>query len=776
MTGRNSGLKRSMSPALIGQSKQSRKINGNSPKTGTITLDIKQALGSARQVFEEQQQKRENQQPVRTTRSTANSPRLHGPLTLNGVRGSNNYPNSASSMALASEAPRSSNSPQSSPPKKKSSSAPASPVKQVNSVTRVTPLAAAAKRVQLDPNTLGPKSSAVSPTGGEGIVGKVTRSNLLLIKADEAPAVANSATPITSLTRKTPEPKADKKTNGSADRTVSENTSSSSNVSGGGKSSSTPQSGKMSLINSEKNSLKRKSEGGGGGGGGGRGNSGLGVDEVIKLRQDEGVMHLLHGLPSSRRKSSIREALTSTNVTAACRRRTSTDGRTSTPPPNQTAKQARLTKEQSSVVPSGCEPENLIPSVNRQKTFRTSQPHQQSGSQKQPVSSLIAPLGQVKPCSQEELMTHNNLELIKSLPTKEYVRLWSSPTRYTIKPEASPAPARGRQSSPAGLSECSSETSSTSAPQQRPQPQKTSSAQNAQPPPPSAEDNKCKVRTKPWNLNTKNLKDLLVRTYPSFAQIIISPVSTGLRHTINTNVIDELIELLGQCATDPECKSVLLTGLGGTFSHGLDLSLLAYDQAPEKQRKSAESLAASVRRLVRYLLDYPKILVAAVNGFAHGLAVCLLPYFDLVFASDKATFSASYVELQQIPEAFANTNIFHNPKVARKLLLRGKTITAEEALDYGLVSEVVWPDKFMETVVPSLEEFEDMPAAGLSIVKRGLMKITKNNITSQVIEDETRELVRNWTSPKYAKNVKKFLKDNHYTFISIRRTNMQNAL
>ena len=71
--------------------------------------------------------------------------------------------------------------------------------------------------------------------------------------------------------------------------------------------------------------------------------------------------------------------------------------------------------------------------------------------------------------------------------------------------------------------------------------------------------------------------------------------------------IDELIELLGQCATDPECKSVLLTGLGGTFSHGLDLSLLAYDQAPEKQRKSAESLAASVRRLVRYLLDYPKV-------------------------------------------------------------------------------------------------------------------------------------------------------------------------
>ena len=86
--------------------------------------------------------------------------------------------------------------------------------------------------------------------------------------------------------------------------------------------------------------------------------------------------------------------------------------------------------------------------------------------------------------------------------------------------------------------------------------------------------------------------------------------------------IDELIELLGQCATDPECKSVLLTGLGGTFSHGLDLSLLAYDQAPEKQRKSAESLAASVRRLVRYLLDYPK-----VGIFSH-VQVCFKKYIS----------------------------------------------------------------------------------------------------------------------------------------------------
>ena len=100
----------------------------------------------------------------------------------------------------------------------------------------------------------------------------------------------------------------------------------------------------------------------------------------------------------------------------------------------------------------------------------------------------------------------------------------------------------------------------------------------------------------------------------------------------------------------------------------------------------------------------------------------------------------------------------------RKLLLRGKTMTAEEALDCGLVSEVVWPDKFMETVVPSIEEFEDVPAAGLAVVKRGLMAATKANLPSSSMDEETKELVRNWTAPKFAKNLRQFLKDNQYTF------------
>jgi len=385
-------------------------------------------------------------------------------------------------------------------------------------------------------------------------------------------------------------------------------------------------------------------------------------------------------------------------------------------------------------------------------------------------------------------MSQETLDLLKQLPTKEYVRLWSSPTRYVIKNtddvidksegerhNASASPmtpetastlnvgggVRRQSASPASEISCSSDISSSASTKINPDaavlphplPSKAAAAAAEQP------------RSKVWSLNTKSLKDVLVRTYPSFAQIILSPVTSGLRHTINVNVIEELIDLLGQCANDEECKAVLVSGIGGTFTNGVDLSVLAYD-AVEKRRRSAEALAVAIRRLVKVMMDYPKVLMAGVNGFANGLGVSILPLFDVVFASDKATFATDYAKLGQVPEAFANHTFFRNSRLASsKMLMFGKTVTAEEAASFGLVSDVVWPDKFLEEIVPRIEQLEDVPGHGLSIVKAGLMGAkVKAALTPALIDEETRELVRQWTAPKFAKNLRRYLKENHYTF------------
>ena len=156
--------------------------------------------------------------------------------------------------------------------------------------------------------------------------------------------------------------------------------------------------------------------------------------------------------------------------------------------------------------------------------------------------------------------------------------------------------------------------------------------------------------------------------------------------------------------------------------------------------------------------------MAAVNGVAHGLGVTLLPLFDVVFASDKATFATDYANLGQIPEALGNHTLFQNKLALSKMLVFGKTMTAQEAVQAGFVSDLVWPDKFLEVIVPKMEQLDEMPLHGLNLVKRSVMNATKARLTASVIDEETKELIKCWTTPKFAKRLRLYLKQNHYTF------------
>ncbi len=137
--------------------------------------------------------------------------------------------------------------------------------------------------------------------------------------------------------------------------------------------------------------------------------------------------------------------------------------------------------------------------------------------------------------------------------------------------------------------------------------------------------------------------------------------STGLKQSLGVACMEELLDALEllRDRDDPTASAVMVTGMGNIFSQGIDLTLLTHEGQQEKQRKSAEALAGCVRRLVLCLLSYPKVTVAAVNGMAVGLGVAILPYFDLVYASDRAVFRTDYVRLGQvqyrrdkIPEGF----------------------------------------------------------------------------------------------------------------------------
>ena len=78
------------------------------------------------------------------------------------------------------------------------------------------------------------------------------------------------------------------------------------------------------------------------------------------------------------------------------------------------------------------------------------------------------------------------------------------------------------------------------------------------------------------------------------------------------------------------------------------------------------------RKFVAHFIDFPKPLIAAVNGPAVGISVTVMGLFDMVYASDKATFHTPFMELGQSPEgcsSFMFPRIVGPAKVLNYILL-----------------------------------------------------------------------------------------------------------
>lgn len=365
-------------------------------------------------------------------------------------------------------------------------------------------------------------------------------------------------------------------------------------------------------------------------------------------------------------------------------------------------------------------------------------------------------------------MTSANMEVLKQLPTQDYVRLWSSPSRYVMAPpskDALPVHTMASAASTSAEDNAASSSASDNPSQASPSGSVTSLESSVsktlhdQPHRPAPFP---RIAPQPsWKLPAnKSYKDIHIRIYSSFIQIILTPSTCGLRNSINANVCDELIDVLKD-VENTECRAVLLTGLGGTFCQGVDLTTLTHEGSADKQKRAAELLGNAIKRLIKQLLASSKVLVAAVNGKAVGFGVTMLPYFDMVYINDKAEFSMDYARIGQIPDGFASQT---NLAQCHEMLFLGHTLTASMMTQTaGIVTEVVWPAKFLETIVPKMESLEFMNAAGLKYVKHALKKSLRSRVQA-IMDEETKSLIAIWSSTDFAKNLRLYLKSSHLVF------------
>src|SRR6202790_81324 len=166
------------------------------------------------------------------------------------------------------------------------------------------------------------------------------------------------------------------------------------------------------------------------------------------------------------------------------------------------------------------------------------------------------------------------------------------------------------------------------------------------------------------------------------------------RNAITTTMISEILTAL-DVIEKSHSRVVILTGAGKCFCAGIDLEMLAAiaQQSPSENQEDSRRIAKMLRRI----WSYPRPLIAAVNGAAYAGGCGIATLCDFTLATPEAKFGYTEVKIGFLP---AIVSVFLprqlGEKRARDLLLTGRMITAAEAKEFGLVSEVVPAERLMD--------------------------------------------------------------------------------
>ncbi|SDJ92978.1 enoyl-CoA hydratase [Microbulbifer yueqingensis] len=163
----------------------------------------------------------------------------------------------------------------------------------------------------------------------------------------------------------------------------------------------------------------------------------------------------------------------------------------------------------------------------------------------------------------------------------------------------------------------------------------------------------------------------------------ITIVRPDRKNALTMAMYSAMADLLNSAVDDREIRVVVITGTEGVFTSGNDLM--------DFLGGSASSEESPVFQFMVALYNFPKPVIAAVNGPAVGIGTTMLLHCDMAFAGDDAMFQMPFANLGLCPEygsSYFMPRIMGHAKAA-ELLLLGKKFGADEAVELGICNAAV---------------------------------------------------------------------------------------
>lgn len=227
------------------------------------------------------------------------------------------------------------------------------------------------------------------------------------------------------------------------------------------------------------------------------------------------------------------------------------------------------------------------------------------------------------------------------------------------------------------------------------------------------------------------------------------------RNAINPEMVDKILSVLEEYQTDAAVRNIIITSEGKAFCAGADLEYLSALSTNSVIQNESDSL--KIASLFTTLYEYPKPVIAAVNGPAIAGGCGLVSVCDFVIADETdAKFGYSEVRIGFIP---AVVSIFLIRRIgegkARRLMMSGEIISAAEALQFGLVDYI--SDDPLTKAMELAEKLDQNSASSMAMTKKMIREIS-NFEAQKAVEYCVRLNTISRTSEDFIKGLAVFLK------------------
>ena len=203
------------------------------------------------------------------------------------------------------------------------------------------------------------------------------------------------------------------------------------------------------------------------------------------------------------------------------------------------------------------------------------------------------------------------------------------------------------------------------------------------------------------------------------------------RNALNHQLVIEVMDALEAFDKDSNIGAMVVAGNEKAFAAGADIKEMASQSG--QQIKDSDHVAAFVR-----IRKIQKPVIAAVSGYALGGGCELAMSCDMIVASDSAKFGQPEINIGVIPGAGGTQRLTRavGKAIAMEMILNNRTLSAQEAYQFGLVNRVMPVDQYLNEALKLAEEIASRAPVAVRVAKKMINEAYEHSLSDGLREEK----------------------------------------